>query len=95
MRITLPLLSPALFFNLVLSLIDGFRVFTLAYVATEGGPGNASLFYVIHLFQQAFNFLSLGYGSALAWLLFVVVLLLTLVQLVVSRRWVYYERGQA
>lgn len=92
MRVTLPLLSPAMFFNLILGLIDGFRVFTLAYVATEGGPANESLFYVIHLFNQAFRFLDLGYGSALAWLLFAVVLVLTLVQIRASRRWVYYER---
>lgn len=90
-RITIPLVSPSLFFVLILNLIEAFRVFTLAYVATEGGPGNASLFYVLHLFFRGFRFLEMGYGSALAWILFMVILALTAFQLRMSRRWVHYQ----
>lgn len=91
LRITIPLVSPSLFFVLILNLIEAFRVFTLAYVATEGGPGNASLFYVLHLFFRGFRFLEMGYGSALAWILFLVILALTGFQMRLSRRWVHYQ----
>ena len=93
-NVTLPMLSPTIFFNLVLGIIGGLKVFAAAYVATGGGPAYATWFYLMHLFTQAFQFLEMGYASALAWFFFAVVLALTLVQFTVSRRWVYYEGEQ-
>ena len=90
-RITLPMISPVLFFNLVMSIIHSFEVFTNVYVMTRGGPGTASLFYVLYLFQKAFSDFRFGYASALAWVLFVIVLLLTLLVFKSSSVWVYYE----
>lgn len=90
-HVTLPLLTPSIFFNLILGIIAGFRVFTGAYIATEGGPAYASLFYVLHLYFNAFTYMSMGYASALSWILLVVVLALTAFQFRASRRWVYYE----
>jgi multiple sugar transport system permease protein len=98
-RITLPMISPALFFLAVINTIAGFQTFTEAYTAFFGAGGDsfqsdAALFYVIYLFRQAFEFLNMGYASALAWLLFLVILVVTAVQFVVSRRLVYYEGDQ-
>jgi multiple sugar transport system permease protein len=90
-HVTLPMLSPAIFFNLVMALIAAFQVFTQAYVMTSGGPQNATLFYVYYLYTVAFQSFDMGYASSLAWLLFVVVLALTLLQFRFSRRWVFYE----
>ena len=90
-HITLPLLTPTIFFNLVLSIIATFQTFTSAYVATDGGPLNATLFYVLYLYRQAFQFFNMGYASALAWVLFVIILVLTLLVLRSADRWVYYE----
>ncbi len=93
LHITLPLISPAMFFNLVLGLIASFQVFDMAYVTTSGGPAYATHFYALHLYRQAFVSFDMGYGSALAWILFVAVLSLTLIQLKLQNRWVYYESG--
>ncbi|MGV3613914.1 MAG: carbohydrate ABC transporter permease [Fimbriimonas sp.] len=93
-RVTLPLLSPVMFFNLILGVIGSFQVFTSAYVMTGGGPNNASLFYALYLFRNAFEQFKLGKASAMAWILFVILLLLTLVQFWGSKRWVHYE-GEA
>jgi multiple sugar transport system permease protein len=90
-RITVPMLTPTLFFNLVLSVISTFQTFTSAYVATDGGPLDSTLFYVLYIFRQAFTFRSMGYASALAWVLFVIILALTLLIVRSSREWVYYE----
>jgi multiple sugar transport system permease protein len=90
-HVTLPLLSPTIFFNLVLGVIGGLKVFAAAYITTDGGPAYATWFYILHLFAEAFRYLELGYASALAWFFFVIVLLLTVLQFSVSRRWVYYE----
>lgn len=92
-NVTLPLLTPSIFFNLILGIIAAFRIFTAAYIATEGGPAYASLFFVLHLFFNAFKFMNMGYASAMAWVLFVIVLALTAFQFRMSRRWVYYEAG--
>jgi multiple sugar transport system permease protein len=89
--ITLPMLSPAIFFNVILSVIEGFRIFTPAYIATQGGPNYASNFFMLYLFNNAFSFLNMGYASAMAWVLFVLVLVLTVFQFRMARRWVYYE----
>lgn len=93
-NITLPMLTPAIFFNVIVGVIEGFRTFTAAFVATDGGPAYASLFYMLYLFQNAFSFLNMGYASALAWILFVIVLILTVIQFRASRQWVYYEGGE-
>lgn len=89
--VTLPLLSPVMFFNLILGVIGAFQVFTSSYVMTGGGPNNASLFYALYLFRNAFEQFKLGKASAMAWILFVILLLLTLVQFWGSKRWVHYE----
>ena len=90
-NITLPLISPAMFFNLILGVIASFQVFGMAFVTTKGGPAYATYFYALHLYQQAFVSFDMGYGSALAWIFFAAVLVLTLFQLWLQKRWVYYE----
>ncbi|MCZ2404366.1 sugar ABC transporter permease [Paenarthrobacter sp. Z7-10] len=99
LRIKLPMISGTIFFLTIVNTIAAFQSFTEAYTAFFGSGsstyGNdAALFYGIYLFQQAFTFLHMGYASALAWLLFVVVLLVTLIQVRLSRRFVYYESAQ-
>jgi len=89
-RITIPMLTPTIYFNLVLSVISTFQTFTSAYVGTDGGPLDSTLFYVLYLFRQAFQFFRMGYASALAWVLFVIILGLTLMIVRSSRRWVFY-----
>ena len=92
-HITLPMLTPVIFFNLVLGIIGTFQVFTVAYVGTQGGPHNATRFYVLYLYEQGFAFLHMGFASAMAWVLFLFIMLLTLVQFWTATRWVYYETG--
>ncbi len=89
--ITIPMLSPLIFYNLVMGIIGSFQVFTQAYVMTGAGPGNSTLFYVLNLYRQAFEFHNMGYASAMAWILFVICLLLTIFVFAGSRRLVYYE----
>ncbi|HOP79597.1 MAG TPA: sugar ABC transporter permease [Armatimonadota bacterium] len=90
--ITLPMISPTIFFNLVMGIIGSFQVFTASYIMTpNGGPGYSTLFYVLYLYQKAFKYLQMGYASALAWILFAVVLALTLIVFKTSAKWVYYE----
>ena len=93
-NVTLPLLSPTLFFSLVTGLIGALQVFSQAFVMTAGGPDRATLFYMVWLYDQAFGQLKMGYASALAWLLFVIILAITAVQFIGAKRWVYYE-GEA
>ncbi len=90
-RVTLPLITPTIFFNLVLSIINTFQTFTSAFVATNGGPLDSTLFYVLYLYRQAFEYFAMGYASALAWVLFLVILALTLLVLRSGSLWVYYE----
>ncbi|MAE63406.1 MAG: hypothetical protein CMJ18_03970 [Phycisphaeraceae bacterium] len=91
-HVTLPLLTPYIFFNLIMGLIGVFQTFESAYVMTSGGPADATLFYAYKLFNEAFRFLNLGVASAMAWVLFLAVLLVTLSQIWLSRKWVHYER---
>jgi multiple sugar transport system permease protein len=98
-NVTLPLISPALFFIVVVNTIAGLQTFDEAYTAFFGSgnttySNDAALFYVIYLFQQAFEFLNMGYASAMAWILFALIMAVTAVQLIVSRRLVYYEAGR-
>ena len=90
-KVTLPLLSPVMFFNLILGIIGAFQVFTQAYVMTGGGPNNATLFYALNLFRNAFEFFKLGKASAMAWILFVILLAITGIQFLGAKRWVHYE----
>lgn len=90
-NITLPMLSPAIFFNLILAIIGAFQVFTQSYIITKGGPENATLFYVLYLYRMAFENFRMGYASALAWALFVIILIFTFIQFRLSDRWVFYE----
>ena len=90
-NVTLPMISPYILFNLVMGLIGTFQIFTQAYVMTQGGPVNSTLFYAYALFNNAFRYMKMGYASAMAWVLFAIVLSLTGLQLYLSKRWVYYE----
>jgi len=99
LSVTLPMISPAVFFIVVVNTIAALQTFDEAYTAFFGAgnstySNDAALFYVIYLFQQAFEFLHMGYASAMAWLLFALILVVTGIQLLVSRRLVYYEGGQ-
>jgi ABC-type sugar transport system permease subunit/ABC-type glycerol-3-phosphate transport system substrate-binding protein len=89
--ITIPMLTPYIFFNLVMGLIATFQIFTQAFIMTAGGPVNSTLFYVYHLFNNAFRYLNMGYAAAMAWFLFLIVLLITAFQMKFSNRWVHYE----
>jgi multiple sugar transport system permease protein len=89
--ITIPLMSPVIFYNLVIGIIGTFQYFTEAYVLTKGGPAEATLFYNLYLYNNAFSYLDMGYASALAWVLFLMVLGLTLLVFKSSALWVYYE----
>lgn len=88
---TLPLVSPVIFFVVVLSFINAYQVFGEAYIMTRGGPLNATTTIVYYIFQWAFQRFSMGYASALAYALFIVILLLTLVQFRLEERWVRYD----
>lgn len=96
-RITVPLMSPILLYNLVISLVVTFQYFTQAYTMTNGrgDPNNATLFINLNLFREAFTFNKMGYGAAIAWLLLVIVLILTLAIFALARRRVYYAGGEA
>ncbi|MHB0876823.1 MAG: carbohydrate ABC transporter permease [Anaerolineae bacterium] len=89
--VTLPMISPVIFFNLVMGTIGTFQYFTNAYVMTQGGPSNSTLFYNLYLYNNAFRYFRMGYASALAWILFLIILLFTLLIFRGSSAWVYYE----
>lgn len=90
-RITVPLVTPTLFFNLIMGLIGAFQVFMQAYVLTQGGPNNATYTYMLHLYNSAFKYTEMGYASTLAWILFIIILSLTLIINRTSKYWVHYE----
>lgn len=90
-NITVPMISPVIFFNFIMGIINSFQVFTNAFIMTQGGPANATLFYVLNLYRNAFEFLKMGYSAALALVLFAIILSLTVVSFKMSNRWVYYE----
>jgi len=89
-HVTIPMLTPVIFYNLIMGIIGSFQVFTQAFVMTNGGPVNSTLFYVLYLFRQAFNYYHMGYASAMAWVLFAIILGLTLAVFKSSAFWVYY-----
>lgn len=90
-HVTIPMMTPVIFFNMLVGIIGSFQVFTAAYVMTGGGPQYSTLFYVLYLFRQGFKLLRMGYAAAMAWILFIIIVVLTLIQLRLSTKWVYYE----
>ncbi len=95
LNITVPLLSPTIFFNLVIGLIGAFQVFTPVYLMTGGGPGTSSMMLGLLIYREGFEEFNMGYASLLAWVLFVIVIVLTIIQFTLARRWVYYEGDRA
>lgn len=89
-HVTVPMLSPVLLFNTIMATIASLQVFAAAFVLTGGGPSNSTLFYVYYLFNRAFVYFNMGYASAMAWLLFLIALALTLLQMYAGRKWVHY-----
>ena len=90
-KITLPLLTPTIFFNLIMQMINGFLAFTQSYIITQGKPMNSTLFYTVYMYQQSFEFRNTGYGAALAWVMLFIIGLITLVLFSTKRFWVYDE----
>lgn len=90
-RITLPLLTPIIFFNVVLQTIGGFKVFTQAFIITGGQPLDTTLFYSLYLYQRAFTSYQMGYAAAMAWVMLIIIAVLTAINFKLSSRWVYYE----
>ena len=90
-HVTLPMLTPVIFFNLVMGLIGAFQYFTQAYIMTRGGPADSTLFYSLYLFDRAFTYLNMGYASAMAWILFAIVMVCTLLVFKTHKAWVHYE----
>lgn len=93
-NITIPMLSPVIFFNMIIGIIGALRVFDVAFVATGGGPSNASRFISLHIYQTAFMYFDMGYAAALAWILVIIIVSLTILQFRLSRSWVFYQ-GEA
>lgn len=90
-KITLPLLTPTIFFNLINQLINGFMAFTQSYIITQGNPRDSTLFYTVYMYQNSFTYNKMGYGCAMAWFMVFVVSLLTLILFKTQNKWVYYE----
>ena len=90
-HITIPMMTPSIFFNLVIGLINGFQVFTQAYIITSGGPNNKSNFVILQLFKEAFTYGRMGRACAIAWIIFLIVVVLTVINFKISDKWVYYE----
>jgi len=92
-HITIPMVTPTIFFNTIMTIINSFQVFNEAYILTEGGPNNRSLFYVFYLWRTGFRDTEMGYASALAWVLFLIILFFTFIIFRSSKSWVHYEGG--
>lgn len=93
-HVTVPLMTPTVLYDVVTQIIGSFQVFGSAFIMTGGGPLNSTRFYMLHLYQYAFQFFQMGYASALAWILFVIILAFTLVTLKSSEAWVFYTGGR-
>lgn len=89
-NITIPMISPTMFFNSILAIIGALQTFTTAFVATQGGPAYATYFYALHIYNTAFSYTEYGYASALAWIFFLILIVFTYVQFRASKSWVYY-----
>ena len=90
-HVTVPMMTPAIFLTAVLQIIGSWQVFTQALIVTNGGPRDSTLFILLHLYRTGFEYFQMGYASAIAWVLFMIILLFTVLQFGVARRWVYYE----
>ena len=90
-KITLPLLTPTIFFNLVMQMINGFLAFTQCYIITQGKPMNSTLLYTVYMYQQSFEFYNTGYGAALAWVMLAIIGTITLILFATKKFWVYEE----
>jgi multiple sugar transport system permease protein len=90
-HIIVPLMTPTILYNVVIGIINGFQTFTQPYIMTNGGPANASLFYVLHLYKQAFMFSKMGYASAMAWFVFIATGAISMVIFKTSKGWVFYQ----
>jgi multiple sugar transport system permease protein len=90
-HITVPIMTPIIFFNILMAIINALQTFTQAYVMTGGGPNNASLFLSLYLYREAFMFQKMGYAAALSWVLFLMVAVITVIVFTTSDRWVFYE----
>jgi multiple sugar transport system permease protein len=91
LNITIPMVTPTIFFNLIMGVIGAFQSFAQFFIMTNGGPANATLTYVLYLYRNAFEYFRMGYAAALAWILFLIILGATALQFWGSRHWVYYE----
>ena len=92
-NITVPMMTPIIFYNIVMAVINSLQTFTQAYIMTDGGPANASMFLSLLIYKNGFKYQRMGYAAAISWMLFVIVGILTLVLFATSRKWVYYETG--
>ena len=92
-KITLPMLTPVIFFNLIMELINGFMSFTQCYIITEGKPLNSTLFYTVYMYQNSFQYYKLGYGCAMAWIMLIILAVFTAVLFRTSDKWVYYQNS--
>lgn len=90
-HVTLPLISPVTMFSIITGVIATFQTFAVSYILTGGGPANATMFYMLYLYRNAFSWFEMGYASALAWVLFLIIMVFTLILLRMSSLWVYYE----
>jgi len=90
-NVTVPIMTPVIFFNLIVGIIGNFQVFAPALIMTKGGPQDATLFMVLYIYRNAFEYSKLGYAAALSWLLFLFIIILTIIQFRGSGRWVFYE----
>lgn len=92
-NVTIPMISSVIFFTIIVNINASFQTFTQAYVMTNGGPSNATLFYMLHLYNNAFRYFKMGYASAMSWVLFFLIVAFTVVQFRLSRLWVYAEEA--
>lgn len=90
-HITLPILTPIIFFNFIMQMVSGFMMFTQAFIITNGGPFDRTLVYALYMFQKAFTYYDMGYASALAWILLIIISTITAIIFKTSARWVFYE----
>jgi len=91
LSVTVPLMTPLIFYNMVIAIINSFQTFVPSLIMTDGGPQNETLFVVLNIYRNGFQFFNMGYASALAWEFFIIVVGFTIAQFYISNRWVYYE----
>ena len=92
-KITMPMLTPTIFFNLIYQMVNAFRMFTESYIITNGGPLDSTLTYVLYLYRRAFTYFDMGYSCALAWILVAIIAAFTVILFKTQKHWVYYETG--